>query len=422
MTDKLLHPQDGPDFLALEEHHLRLFLTDVRPVGEEKSELYPEPQYFNTSWMAVGANGPYCLERMLARAGSAERYGALQKRVLARATALHFSGFPFLLLWGREMLMLEDAVPGRRPGTVFDDGVVRLTDAGVVDCLRFCDEAVKIYREDGRAYPSADRALGADYRILPPGDAQAVADRTVAVTPEQADEVLRLMASVRAISFLMEAETREALMMHGPYPVGDEGHQLVLFECHDLRWDLLTRFDIPGGARWVMPETAFPFGNIAIALVIKGARMTSDRFGTFYFESLSSADVVAAGLLTRGSDPMIDEGLQDIPVTEARSLRRLCDDVQEALFLQIATWDLRQRTGAGVMQQQTLYLRMLSAAGYDKAEVEAEQDMLARRCARVADLYFDKILNTPADRLPFYAKLDQWVGGHIPHLFSPLGE
>lgn len=419
--DRLNHPIDGPDFLTLEEHHLRLFLTDVRPVGEEKSELYPEPQYFNTSWMAVGANGPYCVEKMLARAGSAARFGALQKRVLSRATALHFSGFPFLLMWGREMLTLEDEVPGRAPGIIFDDGVVRLTDDGVVDCLRFCDEAAKVYREDGRAYPSVEHALGADYRILTPADAQEIADRTMAVTPEQAGDTLRLMASVRAISFLMEAETREALMMHGPYPVGDEGHQLVLFECHDLRWDLLARFDIPGGAKWVMPDNAFPFGNIAIALVVKDTRISSDRFGTFYFDPLSAANVVGAALFTRGPDPMTDEGLQNIPVADARSLRLVCDDVQEALFLQIATWNLKQRMGAGVMQQQTLYLRMISAAGYAKAEVEAEQEILAARCARVADRYFDKILESPADKLPFYNKLNQWVSGNIPHLFTPLG-
>ena len=44
--DMISHAHTPAQYLSIEEKQLFYFLTAVRPVGEEKSELYPEPQYF----------------------------------------------------------------------------------------------------------------------------------------------------------------------------------------------------------------------------------------------------------------------------------------------------------------------------------------------------------------------------------------
>lgn len=416
-----MHPHhSSSSLLELEQKQIHLFLTDVRPIGEEKSDLYPEPQYFNAAFMGIAVNLPHVLSRIAERCKSAAGAGARARRVLSQSTALHFSGIMFAVTWGREMLLMESGVPGQRPGVVYDDGELKFTDRDAADCLRFAIQATRHYRQDGRAYPADSRALGPDYRILSSEDAQSIAAQTRSVDEPRAGDILGLMAAVRALSFLMEAETREALMVHGPYPVGEEKQQLVIFECNDLRWPLFPHFPISGGVRWALPERPFPTANLAIALLLRDVEVRADRFGTLYIEPLGPANLVAASLLTRGSDPYCDEGLRELPLSETVSLRRLCDEIQESMFLQIAGWDYRQRLEAGVFQEETYALRLLAGAGYSLIEIEREQKILFERCARVYGRHFDEILAKPVDQLPFYRKLGAFIADPARGLFTPF--
>lgn len=406
--------------LETEERQLHYFLTAVRPVGEEKSELYPEPQYFNTSFISVGALLPRILDLIDARAGGAAGYAARCRRVLSPATALHLSGLAFIATWGREMWLLEE--PGADPesGLIAPGTDATLSDREAARVLRFAHDAVSNYRCDGRTYPRDDGALGADYRILPDADARAIAAGLSSVDAAQAATVLRLLATVRALSFLMEGETREALMMHGPYPAGEDGARLVVFECSDLHWALFPRFPLPGGVRWELPPQPFPWANLAIALLVRDTDITADRFGTLYLDPLAPGNILAAGLLTRGRDALVDEGLSVIPLSEAGPLARLCDDIQEFLFLQIAGWDLRQRMAAGVHQEHMLLLRMLSAAGHSREEVIAQHDRILHDSQPIIDRYFESCLARPVEKLPYYAKLGAFAAGQSPTLFTPL--
>lgn len=351
------------ELLRLEDYQLRLFLTGIRELGEEKSDLYPEPQYFNASLMGVAANWRYVLEKVIARCGSAAEFGKKAQRVLSLATGLHISIIATIVTHGREMLLLEENVPGQRRGVVFDDGKLLFTDEDVSWVLRFAYDATRHYRQDGRVYPANDSAMGSNYRILPPKEAARIAALTTSVDAESARHVLELMAAIRSLSFLMEAETREGLMVHGPYPVGEPGEQLIIFECNDLRWPLFPNFPISGGVRWSLPSNPFPTANLAIALVLRNVDIKADRHGTLYIDPMGPANIVSAALLSRGSSTYRDEGLTTIPISEAQSFRRFCDDIQEYMFLQVASWSRLQRVEAAIYQEEMVFLRVLALAG-----------------------------------------------------------
>lgn len=407
------------ELLELEERQLYYFLTDVRPVGEEKSELYPEPQYFNVGFLSVAALYPRTLRMIEERVGGPRQYGQRLRRVLASSTALHMSGVAFIVTWGREMWLLDEPDADRVTGIITGPDAPTMSDAEAASGLRFGDEVVRNYRSDGQPHPNPSGALGTDYRILDNSEAAPFAAAATPVDVDQAREVLGLLAAIRSLSFLMEAETREALMMHGPYPTA-EGHQLVFFECCDLNWSLFPNFPLPDGARWELPAEPFPHGNLAIALVLRDVNITADRFGTLYIDPLGPEKVVAASLLTRGKDAFTDEGLSEVPVDQAKALRRRCDDIQEYMFLQVAGWDLRQRMAAGVYQEHVLLLRMLSAAGFSRAEIEAEQQRIFELSGPIIDRYFDRCLARSVEELPFYRNIGAFASGAAPTLFTRL--
>ena len=413
---------NAAELLELEERQLHYFLTAVRPVGEEKSELYPEPQYFQVGFISVAALTPDVLRRIEARTGSPEAFAQRCKRVLSPSTALHIGGLGFIGTWGREMWILDETgTPDTRKGIITTADAPTVSDADSAAILRFADRVNRTYRNDGQTHPSLTGALGTNWCVMDDAGVQDVVDRTVPVDADQAREVLGLLAATRSLSFLMEAETREATFMQGPYRLAD-GNQLVIFECSDLRWDLFPNFELPDGARWTLPDEPFPYGNLAIAMVLRDVSVSADRFGTLYVDPLGPEQLVAAALLTRGTDPWIDEGLTTIAVTEAKALRRRCDEVQEFFFLQAAMWDLPQRMMAGVCQEHMLLLRMLSAAGFTRDEILAEQQEIFRLSKPIIDRYFQSTLERPVEKLPFYVKIGGFAGGTEPMLFTRFAE
>jgi hypothetical protein len=412
------HLEMSPEeLLRLEERQLRYFMTEVRPIGEEKSELYPEPQYFNLTMMSGAIRMPETIRKILARTGGPVEYANRIKRVLSYTSAVQLTGIQLIMAWGREMLRLESELAGVK-GFVHERP--ELDDRSVASVMEFSHLVVSAYREDGQAYPSKSGAYGSDYSIIPRSAVELIIAKTVPVDAPAAREVLGLLAVIRALSFLMEAETRDALMMHGPYPVGDGNLSLVLFECSDLHWSLFENFSLPGGARWSLPNPAFPVANLAIALVLRDVSISADRFGTLYIEPLGPENVVAAALLSRGQDELRDDGLGEIPLKEAAPMRRRAGEIQNAMFLQIAGWDLRQRLTAGAQEEQMLQLRMLAAAGYDRSAIEAEQRSIMEFQDAIWPYYFERILNRAAGEVPFFQKMEAFAKGSAPRLFSPL--
>lgn len=417
-----VYMKDINALMRKEMHQLHMFLTEVRPVGEEKSELFPEPQYFTAAFASLGVNMAYTIDKIIERTGNGAEWGRRCKKILSPAGAVQLPGIPWIVNWAREILMLDPDTPGQNidKGMIFDDGVLTFSDIDVANCMLFSKSAVEEYRSDGQFYPSREKALGSNFRILNDSEAKEIAAETTKLNSKSANEVLKLMAAIRALSFLMESETREALMMHGPYETGENGHQLIFFECSDLRWTLWPKFPLTGGVRWELPKTQFPYANLAIALVLKDVRISADRVGTLYINELTAENVVSASLLTRGNDEFMDEGLTQVDVGKANQLEQLCDEIQESMFLQIASWNLRQRMEAAVRQEETLLLRMLASAGYSREEIEREQSILSERHERVWGASFNKILNCPSQELPFFLKLSKFVNGEIKQLYKPL--
>jgi hypothetical protein len=391
----------------------------VRPVGEVKSELYPEPECFQMSFMGLLLMYPEVLDSVLSRRPSSE-LGHAQRRVLSRCNALDLSGLAFQVTWGREMWLLAGAASGAGPGAVAAAAGYAVDDAAVARLLAFNHDTTVAYRQDGRPYPSATSGFGSDYRILDPGDATALADATVAVDRDAAQGALRMWGAIRALSFLMEAETREGLMQHGPYPLDADGRrQLIVCECKDLRWSHFPEFPIPG-ARWELSSNPFPYGDIALALVLEDVSMTGDRFGTLYVEPWSEDNVVAASLMTRGEDEWAPGDLRPLDVADARELGEHCDDIQAEMFLQLAGWSLEQRTVAGYCQKMRFPGRFLTAAGADRAEVDAFVDSTWAMSAAVWGERFENI--PTADSMPFYGKLGEFIAGDREHLFTPFAD
>jgi len=175
-----------------------------------------------------------------------------------------------------------------------------------------------------------------------------------------------------------------------------------------------------GGVRWQLPDEPFPTANLAIAFVVREAKVEADRFGTLYIEPLTPQNVVSASLWTRGSDPYVDEGLTQLPLSDAAIFRKVCDEVQEFMFLQVANWTDRQKLENGIFQKQMFVLRMLAGAGYSGRELEKEQAVLSDRCQRVYGPHLEKIASRATDQSIFYKALADFAGGSRTGLFTPL--
>lgn len=404
----------GQQLLEREERQLFLFLTEVRQVGEEKSELYPEPQYFYISYLTVILLLPEVIG-MIEGKGGAGFLAKRMRRILSPATALHASGMTFLLLWAREMWLMEVQ---RKPGSDFvgECGDLRFTDEDAARLLCFFNHWVRAYRSDGLDYPSESSAYGDGYRLLTSADVEAALAATQVVDSASAHATLGLLASMRALSFLIEAETREALMMHGPYDTAVAGEKLIFLECSDLHWADFPSFPLPGGVRWSLPSNPFPFANLAVALVIRDASIIGDRFGTLYVEPLDEQNLVRAGLFTR--DP--SGGLRQVQLSDADFLRARLDEIQEEMFMQVAGWTFDQRMAAGHYQTLMLLVRMLRSAEFAEVEVQA----YLRRACDIAERMWQSlgadIARRPADGLPFYGKSTAFAAGSISSIFSPL--
>jgi hypothetical protein len=405
---------------GLEERLLYQFMTDIRSVGEEKSELFPEPEYFMLSWQTLALRQARAAEEIVARQGSAESFGTSLRRVLAGCSALHMSGFPFMVLWGREMWLLragyEDVAAGVVK-TVLEDS---LTDEDTAAVLRFAHDVLLAYRGDGLTAPSESAGLGPAWPILNPADAAELSDSCTGLDGEVREKVFSLWGATRALSFLMEGETRDACMQHGPYPVGDDGRQLLVFECNDLSWSIYPQLTLPEGAKWELPSNPLPYGNLAVALIVEPTAVQADRFGTLYIDGWRPESVVAASLLTRGPDEWAPGELSSLDLGDAGDLRQQSDDIQEEMFLQLASMTPNQRLGAGQTRQMKHSLIPLSAAGLSRAEI----DLLIDRYNALTDAVWEQQLEDVMDagEMPFYGKLDEFVGGRRETLFTPLRE
>ena len=407
----------GAELLALEERHYYYFMTDIRPVGEEKGELYPEPQYFHIAIPTMVLMFEELQRRVLARTTTAE-FGQSLKRPLSRCTALHVSGTSFLAPMGRQMWLDLLGTAHESSETVVEIGDLRLTDTDMVKTLRFWYEVGSNYREDGFPYPSRERGLGTDYRILTPSDAAAIAGNATGVDEQSRKDLVNLWATVRALSFLMEAETRDALMMHGPYPLGN-GRSLVMFECNDLNWRLFPQFPLPG-QRWEIPDKGFEAGDLAIGLVLRDVEVQADRMGTLYVTPWSADRVEAATLLTRGTDEWANDELKTLDIADAAEFARGCDEAQEMAFLQLAEWNMAQRMAGGHFQKMMFMLRVLAGAGADRAEITEFFDWSLGVTRNVWDRHFDQILNMKPEDMTFFNRMTSFVTGSSDHVFTPL--
>lgn len=375
------------ELLALEDRQIGFFLADVRPLDRHAADLYPVPQVLHTACIALAAQLPPTIDRILARVGGPEAFALRLRRVLSHATAQDVAGAALVATWGREMARLDEPDAPGGP-----------SDAGCAAVLRFCYEVARHYRADGEPHPDDAAGLGSNYRILPATEAQALAQRCQALTPDQAGEILELTRAMRALSFLLEGQTREAVMMHGPYPTGARGVQLIVVECADLA----------------------ECGSLAIAMLVRDCDIAADRFGTLHLQPWEAHNVACASLLTRGPAPLAEEELSEIPIARAAELRRRCEEQHALLSAQIAQWDRSRRLSAGIGLAHRLLCRLLTAAGYSRAELEQAQRDAQQASVPIVARHFDRNLRRADDELPFFAKVREAREGSGSRLFTPF--
>lgn len=390
------------ELLALEDRQMGYFLTDVRPFDDPAgvADLYPARQVMHTSCIALAALLPRLVDRILVRVGSPEAYAHRLRRVLSHATAQDIARVAQVATWGREMESLEG-----------DAGPRALRDADCAAVLRFCYDVTRHYRVDGEPHPDDAAGLGSNYRILLQPEADALAQRCRPLATGQAGEVLALTAAMRSLSFLVEGQARAAVMMHGPYPTGARGIELIVVECADLHLEPDADDD---------PLPPLDVANLAIALQLRGCDISADRFGTLHPRPLTSKNVVAAALLTRQPDPFEDTGLVGIPLARAGALRRQCERRHAALRERVSRWEPSRRLAAGVDQSYALLCRLLRAAGASVEELEAAHRHARDASAAIVARHRERnLLRAPAE-LPFFAKLARYVDGEEPRLFTPF--
>lgn len=391
------------ELLALEDRQMGYFLSDVRPFDDpaEAADLYPARQVMHTACIALAALLPRLVERILARVGSPEAYAQRLRCVLSHATAQDIAGAAQVATWGREMECLDG-----------DAGPRALRDADCAAVLRFCYDVARHYRADGEPHPDDAAGLGSNYRILPQAEADALAQCCRPIAPGQAAEVLALTAAMRSLSFLAEGQARAEVMMHGPYPTGMRGVDLVVVECADLHVEP----DADGD-----PLPPLDVANLAIALQLRGCDISADRFGTLHPRPLSAKNLVAAALLTRQPDPFGDAGLVGIALARVGALRRQCEARHAALRERISRWEPSRRMAAGVDQSYALLCRLLRAAGASVEELEAAHRHARDASAPIVARHLERNLRRAPSELPFFAKLLRYVDGEEPRLFTPFG-
>ncbi|MCC2656461.1 MAG: hypothetical protein K0Q76_1569 [Panacagrimonas sp.] len=385
------------ELLALEDRQIGFFLADARPLEANAADLYPVAQVLHTACIALAAQLPKVIDEVVARVGSPEAFAHRLRRVLSHATARDLAGAALIATWGREMARLE----------ALDD--IAPNDADCAAVLRFCYEVIRHYRIDGEPHPDDAAGLGSNYRILPAAEAQALAQRCDALGPTQAGEVRELTRAMRALAFLAEGQLREAVMMHGPYPTGTRGMQLIVVECADVQGTRTPGEDFTG----IAPVEV---ASLAIAIQVRDCDITADRFGTLHLQTWDTARLVAASLLTR-----TDQGLCGIPIARAGDLRRQFEARQAALRQRVADWQVARRMSAGIGQAHALLCRLLTAAGCSHEELEIARQRAREAGAPIVARHFDRNLQRAPEELPFFIKLRAYLAGDEPRLFTPFG-
>jgi hypothetical protein len=88
------------------------------------------------------------------------------------------------------------------------------------------------------------------------------------------------------------------------------------------------------------------------------------------------------------------------------------------MFLQLARMSVPQRLAVGQTRQLKFSLCPLASAGMTRAEIEAELERYSGLTRQIWDEQLETTL--AAEKLPFYARLDDYLAGRRPNLFTPL--
>ena len=370
------------ELLALEERQLRYYLGDA-PAAASAWLREPAP-HLPVACSALAAQLPRTIERILARVGSPEAFAQRLRRVLSPAAAPQIAGAALRCTWAREMrLDAEPPIDDERCGNV----------------LRFCYDVTRHYRSDGEPHPDDAAGLGSNYRILGEDDVAALTRRCRPLARAQSEALIGLIDSVGALSMRVEAGTRAGLMMHGPYPTGVRGVQLVVFECSDLR----------------EAQPLFPHPDLAVAMQVRDVDVQADRFGTLHLQPWDADVPGSACVLTHGEA----DGLVDVPLSRVGELRQRCDQIRSTWQHALVGWSPMQRDIVALWQEQKLLCRLLTAAGFDPDELDAARRHAETVGAPLIERHLIGADRDAATRTPaFFAKLREFMAGTEPHLYT----
>lgn len=264
-----------------------------------------------------------------------EALGRSQRKLLAPATRLHFAS----ALWSSCFGVLGARLAGE---TVDAERTVRALD--------FWRKAYQGYTGTATAGPP-EGVRQPDQRILEPEQVAELMDR---LRPVGDLDFQRVGGAITNYTWLMECESRQGTSSHGPYDTGQDTSLLVR-EFGDL-----------SGAwyPWLRDAAVKTTGRVALAIELASVDIDFDAFGTARLTPDDYADHVRrVAVVTSG-------GAADDPVADLRRLQAEIKSAHAALYVETASWTMRQRFEAGALSYARLWAAFVEAAGGDRDDVE----------------------------------------------------
>jgi hypothetical protein len=367
-----------------------------RPVGEDLSLLF-----MGNHQLDLGCNyfmrkvGP-ALFREIEKQMTPEKFAEQMKVVLGKVTALDMLGSLWGLNWGRVSERLEHDLG-------YDDPM----DEPLEDYLYmfdFVERFMSVYRDDGNTYPMTNPTENpfGPLRILSETALNQVKEDITTIEDKTTRESIRSMiAFLKSLAYLLERDSREGIMTHGPYPINDK-EQIVLIEFDDLACNYYWNKGLP----WKKPQASVPYSNLAVALRInKEVHCEFDMFNTMYTKPEDITDhITGAAIYTREGDEWLLGPLKSLEITEnlISEITQGTVEIHEELFLDIAEWTPKEKILAGTY-------------GYAKFVAGTV------RALKLDGLTEDRLINQEWWAL-MEKQLDRYLAIESPPVFEAIGE
>jgi len=308
---------------------------------------------------------PALIAHLESRGLSAEDVGKRLKVLGVPVGCAAVSGFVWCYELGRLQRYIDAGWPEKKVDIGDREEAVRVLD--------WLARVSRVYRNDGKLLPEEDGAA-ATMSILDEATVQDVARRARSNgRPKDIAALRRASAQLEAFIFALNAEARDGIFNHGPYPLGD-GTVLVVKELTNLQ----ARF-LP----WITKERWLPVSKVVVAMVMEGVECRFDMFGGLYTAPHEYLENVV-GLEILGGDALT-------PMTEGdlSAIAKKSQDIKRDLFREFVGWDERQKVHHAAPQYANDFAQLMEIAGYSDPDIRR---LLIEPAEAAARQYLDRFM------------------------------